>query len=128
VRVRACVCACVRVCVCVCACVRVCVCACVRVRVCKSKGAVPLLNAVGTSIVCLPPKDLGGWGPHIEGFRWATDHVGIELGLKHGAFDCFQNKVDVIVKVRSLTFPNHISLSETRETNSSPCTQAARQS
>jgi hypothetical protein len=55
---------------------------------------------VGTSIVCLPESDLGGYGPRIEGFAWATDRVGIELGLKHGVFDCFTDKVAVIVRVR----------------------------
>lgn len=74
-----------------------------RVCACEANGAVPLLDAVGTSIVCLPKTDLGGWGPRIEGFCWATDHVGIELGLKRGVFDCFTNKTDVIVKVRSLS-------------------------
>ncbi|ELR22433.1 uncharacterized protein ACA1_255420 [Acanthamoeba castellanii str. Neff] len=56
------------------------------------------VKQVGTSIVCLPKTDLGGWGPRIEGFCWATDHVGIELGIKRGVFDCFANKEDVIVK------------------------------
>lgn len=35
----------------------------------------------------------------MEGFAWATDNIGIKLGLMHGVFDCFQSKVDVIIKV-----------------------------
>jgi len=57
------------------------------------------VKQVGTSIVCLDlPSHLGGKGPCVEGFAWATDNIGIKLGLMHGVFDCFQSKVDVIIK------------------------------
>jgi hypothetical protein len=36
---------------------------------------------------------------------WATDRVGIELGLKRGVFDCFASKVDVIVQVQLFLIP-----------------------
>ena len=37
------------------------------------------VKLVGTTIVCLPSHDDGGYGPKIEGFFFVTDRVGMEL-------------------------------------------------
>ena len=37
------------------------------------------VKLVGTTIVCLPHEDLGGFGPKIEGFCFMTDSIGLEL-------------------------------------------------
>ena len=37
------------------------------------------VKLVGTTIVCLPREDLGGYGPKIEGFFFLTDNVGLQL-------------------------------------------------
>ena len=37
------------------------------------------VKLVGTTIVCLPPIDTGGYGPKVEGFFFMTDAIGLEL-------------------------------------------------
>jgi hypothetical protein len=37
------------------------------------------VKLVGTSIVCLPHNDLGGYGPKVEGFFFMTDKIGLNL-------------------------------------------------
>jgi hypothetical protein len=39
---------------------------------------------VGTTIVCLPDYDDGGYGPKVEGFFFMTDSIGLELLKKDG--------------------------------------------
>jgi hypothetical protein len=38
-----------------------------------------VVKLVGTSIVCLPHHDLGGYGPKVEGFFFMTDNIGLNL-------------------------------------------------
>src|SRR5439155_21004241 len=35
------------------------------------------VKLIGTTIVCLPPYDSGGYGPRIEGFCFGTDKIGL---------------------------------------------------
>ena len=56
------------------------------------------VKLVGTTIVCLPKKDRGGYGPKVEGFFFALDKKGLELVLE----DCtifydHKTKVDAIL-------------------------------
>ena len=37
------------------------------------------VKLVGTTIVCLPHYDLGGYGPKVEGFFFMTDEIGLQL-------------------------------------------------
>lgn len=37
------------------------------------------VKLVGTSIVALPPTDLGKYGPRVEGFFFCTDRVGLQI-------------------------------------------------
>ena len=37
------------------------------------------VKLVGTTIVCLPQYDAGGYGPKIEGFFFMVDNIGLEL-------------------------------------------------
>jgi hypothetical protein len=37
------------------------------------------VKLVGTTIVCLPPNDAGGYGPKVEGFFFMVDSIGLEL-------------------------------------------------
>lgn len=37
------------------------------------------VKLVGTTIVCLPQEDVGGYGPKIEGFFFVTDKIGLRL-------------------------------------------------
>lgn len=37
------------------------------------------VKLVGTSIVCLPHHDAGGYGPKVEGFCFMVDKIGLEL-------------------------------------------------
>ncbi len=37
------------------------------------------VKLVGTTIVCLPSYDAGGYGPKVEGFFFMTDKIGLEL-------------------------------------------------
>ena len=38
-----------------------------------------VVKLVGTSIVCLPHNDSGGYGPKVEGFFFMTDNFGLQL-------------------------------------------------
>ena len=46
------------------------------------------VKLVGTTIVCLPPTDDGGYGPKVEGFFFMTDNIGLELFKKEGNIFC----------------------------------------
>ena len=37
------------------------------------------VKLVGTTIVCLPSTDAGGYGPRVEGFFFMTDNIGLNL-------------------------------------------------
>lgn len=37
------------------------------------------VKLVGTTIVCLPHEDAGGYGPKVEGFFFMTDKIGLQL-------------------------------------------------
>lgn len=58
------------------------------------------VKLVGTSIVCLPPasdRD-GGDGPHIEGFFFMTDQIGLNVLLEKQTIFCYhQTKYSAIV-------------------------------
>ena len=56
------------------------------------------VKLVGTSIVCLPKEDLGGFGPKVEGFCFCLDKEGLDLTLKDGTiFYNHKNKTDAIL-------------------------------
>ena len=38
-----------------------------------------IVKLVGTTIVCLPHSDAGGYGPKVEGFFFMTDQIGLDL-------------------------------------------------
>ena len=56
------------------------------------------VKLVGTTIVCLPHTDLGGFGPKVEGFFFCLDRKGLELVLKDGTiFYNHSTKLDLIL-------------------------------
>lgn len=56
------------------------------------------VKLVGTSIVCLPESDAGGYGPKVEGFFFVTDSIGLNLLLQDGnVFKIHENKYSAIV-------------------------------
>jgi len=56
------------------------------------------VKLVGTSIVCLPSDDLGGFGPKVEAFFFVTDQIGLDLCIKEGTIFCdHKNKTSLIV-------------------------------
>jgi hypothetical protein len=56
------------------------------------------VKLVGTTIVCLPEHDSGGYGPKIEGFFFMTDNIGLELLKNQKNIFCnHQNKYSAIV-------------------------------
>jgi hypothetical protein len=61
----------------------------------KLRGKVGL---VGTSIVCLPRADLGGYGPSVEGFAFALSKEALTIAQTNGSsFRDHSNKVDAII-------------------------------
>jgi hypothetical protein len=46
------------------------------------------IKLVGTSIVCLPHSDAGGYGPKVEGFFFMTDKIGLNLLVKQKNIFC----------------------------------------
>lgn len=50
------------------------------------------VKLVGTTIVCLPSSDLGGYGPKVEGFFFATDQIGLDIMKREG--NIFQDHPD----------------------------------
>ena len=51
------------------------------------------VGLVGTSISCLPPTDLGGYGPIVEGFAFALSANALHTVLQHGtSFQQHSNK------------------------------------
>lgn len=50
----------------------------------KQKFDKAQIGLLGTTIVCLPPTDAGGFGPKVEGFFWCTDRVGLDLIVHEG--------------------------------------------
>lgn len=56
------------------------------------------VKLVGTSIVCLPPPDKGGYGPRVESFCFATDKIGLNIVLQEGTiFYDHKTKYDAII-------------------------------
>jgi hypothetical protein len=56
------------------------------------------VKLVGTSIVCLPHTDAGGYGPKIEGFFFMVDKVGLSLLQNQKTIFCnHPNKFSAIV-------------------------------
>ena len=56
------------------------------------------VKLVGTTIVCLPHTDAGGYGPKVEGFFFMVDSVGLELLEKQKTIFCnHTNKYSAIV-------------------------------
>lgn len=56
------------------------------------------VKLVGTTIVCLPPTDKGGYGPRIEGFCFGTDRIGLKLIADNGKiFANHKNKIDAVL-------------------------------
>ena len=57
------------------------------------------VKLVGTTIVCLPHHDLGGYGPKVEGFFFMVDKFGLDLLIKEQTIFCnHSDKVSAIVK------------------------------
>lgn len=46
------------------------------------------VKLVGTTIVCLPRADMGGYGPKVEGFFFMVDNIGLELLKKQQNIFC----------------------------------------
>jgi hypothetical protein len=56
------------------------------------------VKLVGSSIVCLPTTDLGGFGPKVEGFFFCLDKIGLSLLWKKGnVFTSHKNKTEAIL-------------------------------
>lgn len=56
------------------------------------------VKLVGTTIVCLPASDLGGYGPRVEGFCFMVDREGLKLLIIEGTIFCnHTDKVSAIV-------------------------------
>ena len=56
------------------------------------------VKLVGTTIVCLPHDDLGGYGPKVEGFFFVTDKVGVHILKKEKTvFKIHKNKLSAII-------------------------------
>ena len=56
------------------------------------------VKLVGTSIVCLPELDAGGYGPKVEGFFFMTDNLGLQLLKNENNIFCNHiNKHNTIV-------------------------------
>lgn len=46
------------------------------------------VKLVGTTIVCLPHTDAGGYGPKVEGFFFMVDKLGLDILLKQKTIFC----------------------------------------
>ena len=57
----------------------------------------PAVRLVGAYLTCLPPTDLGGPGPRIEGHSFFTDRAGVELLVAAGVLRAHADKLDAIV-------------------------------
>ena len=55
------------------------------------------IKLVGTTIVCLPKEDAGGYGPKVEGFFFMVDKIGLELLQKENIFYYHKDKYDTII-------------------------------
>lgn len=55
------------------------------------------VHACGASLVCLPPGDLGGWGPRVEGMAFVASQQAVQATLARKVFTCHKSKIDVIV-------------------------------
>jgi hypothetical protein len=49
------------------------------------------VKLVGTTIVCLPDSDVGGYGPKVEGFFFMVDNIGLNLLKKQKNIFCNHN-------------------------------------
>lgn len=58
-----------------------------------------VVKVVGTTIVCLPGYDAGGYGPKVEGFFFMTDAIGLDILQQEGTIFCnHATKYDAIVQ------------------------------
>jgi len=58
-----------------------------------------VVKLVGTTIVCLPREDSGGYGPKIEGFFFMVDQIGLSLLKKEGTvFQYHPDKRSAIIQ------------------------------
>lgn len=56
------------------------------------------IGLVGTSIVCLPETDRGGFGPKVEGFAFALSSEALDIVRKHGtSFRQHESKVRAVL-------------------------------
>jgi hypothetical protein len=56
------------------------------------------VGLVGTSIVCLPKKDRGGYGPKVEGFAFAMSGQALDVVRTHGtSFQQHKTKIKAIL-------------------------------
>jgi hypothetical protein len=56
------------------------------------------VHAVGPSLVCLPPSDLGGHGPRLETFMFAATLKAVQVALDvNTVFTCHASKAEAIV-------------------------------
>jgi len=55
------------------------------------------VKLVGTTIVCLPPHDAGGYGPKVEGFFFMVDSIGLNLLKNQNIFCNHDDKYSAIV-------------------------------
>ena len=56
------------------------------------------VKLVGTTIVCLPQKDKGGYGPKVEGFFFMVDAIGLELLKNQKTIFCnHKDKISTII-------------------------------
>lgn len=57
-----------------------------------------IVGLVGTSIVCLPMSDRGGYGPKVEGFAFALSARALNITLQYGtSFRQHQSKVKAVL-------------------------------
>lgn len=47
-----------------------------------------IVKLVGTTIVCLPHTDAGGYGPKVEGFFFMVDQIGLNILKNEGTIFC----------------------------------------
>ena len=56
------------------------------------------VGLVGTTIVCLPHEDLGGFGPKVEGFAFAISQHALQIVRSQGtSFRSHQNKTEAVL-------------------------------
>jgi hypothetical protein len=57
-----------------------------------------IVKLVGTTIVCLPKHDRGGYGPKVEGFFFMVDYIGLQLLKSKNTIFCnHKDKISAII-------------------------------